>query len=202
MSRYRELYYRWEREQWEAGAIDLSSDRPRWERLGDEEREAVIRPLSALYAAGHRTLTNLVPFVDAVVTEEQQVFLTTQLADIGRHVVLLDRFVGEVWQEDAAEVMARAKDLSPALAALLHELIPEVADRLAEVPATPVLVDGIRLHHVELERELASLLDELAAAARSLPGLAEGVSSMQRDHRRHAEFGRAFLAEYAGGDPG
>jgi ribonucleoside-diphosphate reductase beta chain len=191
MSEYRELYYRWEREQWEAGAIDLSDDRRRWEGLAEDQRTPVLAHVSALHRAGLQTTTTLVPLVDGVGTEEQQVFLTTQLVDTARHIVFLDRFLEEVWLGDAERLSDHPADPDPALTSLLDERLPQVT--------VARLVEGIRLHHVELEGVLSSILSKLAEAAVPLPGLASGVASMQRDHRRHAEFGRLYLREHGNG---
>ena len=45
---YRALYYRWERQQWAAGAIDFSEDRKHWdETFSDLERRAALAAILA-----------------------------------------------------------------------------------------------------------------------------------------------------------
>ncbi|MGH2818742.1 MAG: ribonucleotide-diphosphate reductase subunit beta, partial [Actinomycetota bacterium] len=93
---YRDLYYRWERQQWEATAIDLSEDRRQWtEELSEHLKRSLLWGLASFYVGEQQVTETLVPFVDAAPSEEQQVFLSTQLVDEARHTVFFDRFYAE-----------------------------------------------------------------------------------------------------------
>jgi len=46
---YRELYYRWERQQWRSQEIDFTPDRLQWEKMSPEEHQDRIYGLSAFF---------------------------------------------------------------------------------------------------------------------------------------------------------
>ena len=200
---YRRLYYRWEREQWEAGKLDLAPDRAAWtESLSGDERTGLENILSLAYAVTEVSTEALVPFVDAAPTEEQQVFLTTQLVDKGRHLVLLDRYLDEVAGDEGpigARSGPRAERLDPGARALVES----VMDAARRVRATPgdaaALAEGVVLEHLVLTEAVlgtirAALLRALTQDDR-LPALRVGLTAMEDDGARHLDFGVALLSD-------
>jgi hypothetical protein len=93
---YRNLYYRWEREQWEAGALDLSADGAEWSELPVDLRSAIQDLASRGKAASARAIGEIVARIDAAPTEEQQVLWTTRLVDAARHAVFFDLLASEL----------------------------------------------------------------------------------------------------------
>lgn len=106
---YRDLYYSWERDQWAAGAIDLSADRHQWPHLNPELQDFVKRVVATSHLLAERSTELLVPFVDAAPTGEQQALLGLQVGlthvtrDGARHVDF-----GRAFQADRAGT-ARAR---------------------------------------------------------------------------------------------
>src|SRR5579859_144969 len=92
----RELYYRWERQQWKAQDIDFSEDRKQWEAMPQEERNMRIYALSAFFQGEACVTDTLAPYVLAMPDEDMRIFLTTQLVDEARHTVFFERFFREV----------------------------------------------------------------------------------------------------------
>ncbi|MDQ3645755.1 MAG: hypothetical protein M3345_02325 [Actinomycetota bacterium] len=196
---YRQLYDRWETEGWSAGRIGLEQDRAHWERtLGGPDRERVARLLSVVAVAAHGP-DALVPLVDAVPFEEQQVFLTTEVVDEARQRVFFDRYAAEV-------LRARFPDPPPALEKLLLRTLPALMGRLSRdrrddaalieaIVLYPVLVQG-SLRLPAIRRESARL-----TSAGVLPGLREGLAATARDLDRHAAFGASFLTAQVAVDP-
>src|SRR5258708_39702903 len=78
---YRELYYRWERQQWRAQDIDFSEDRAQWEGVSQDERNMRIYGLSAFFQGEACVPGTLAPYVLAMPDEGMPIFLTTQLVD-------------------------------------------------------------------------------------------------------------------------
>src|SRR5438876_12184538 len=74
---YRELYYRWEKQQWRAPAIYFSPDREQWEDMSPEERPARMYGLSAVLRGEAFLTVTLVPYVKAQPDEETRSFITT-----------------------------------------------------------------------------------------------------------------------------
>ena len=199
---YRNLYYRWETEQWEAGAIDLFDDRRQWADLGPGVRTEYLRGLSPFTASRGSVATALVPFVDAAPDEEQQVFLTTQLADHARHLVFVDRYRTDVVDEpDDASSRAGGNEqrLEPALGGLLDALA-ETSGRIGGEPGDhTALVEGVVFYHLVFEGMVVLstqrfLLDR-ARHEGHLPGFRHGATAVVRDLVRHIGFATAFLHE-------
>src|SRR5437660_12009692 len=93
---YRELYYRWERQQWRAQDLDFSADRKQWEAMSPEERTMRMYGLSSFFQGEACVTDTLAPYVTAMPDEEMRIFLTTQLVDEARHTVFFARFFNEV----------------------------------------------------------------------------------------------------------
>src|SRR5205807_8062276 len=78
---YRELFYRWERQQWLAQEIDFTADRRQWEQMSEEAREDRLYGLSAFFKGEACVTDTLGPYLTAMPDEEMRLFLTTQIAD-------------------------------------------------------------------------------------------------------------------------
>jgi ribonucleoside-diphosphate reductase beta chain len=200
---YRQLYYLWERQQWEAGAIDLSGDRRQWvEDLSPQLRRSLLWTVDSSFVGEEDVTKNLVPFVDAAPSEEQAVFLTTQLVDGARHTVFIDRFHSEVIDGRGDGVMthpdSRSARPSPGLRTLVNEMLPEAADRIRRhEESVAALIEGVVLYHIVIEgcvvltgrRFLLGHLGEQGL----LPGLRQGLTAVARDEARHVNFAVRFL---------
>lgn len=201
-SDYRGLYYRWEREQWEAGTIDLEGDASEWRGLSKAARRSVGDAVAWRHLRARQATTALVPFVDIAPNEEQQVFLTTELVDEARHVVLFDRFATEVMGQDATTVAERAPDVGdPVLRELLLADLPEMSARLAAADALDLglLVEGVTLYQLGILglldlTEQRWLVVHLESEG-SLRGLREGLALARRDAARHVAFALRLLEE-------
>jgi ribonucleoside-diphosphate reductase beta chain len=207
---YRALYYRWERQQWSAGTIDFAEDRRQWTgEFTPEQRRSFLWGLSSFYVGEEQVTHTLVPFVDAAPTEEQQVFLTTQLVDEARHTVFFDRFYEEVLDEEGGDMKARlerqARRLNDGFRTLLLEMLPEAADAIRREPDNrDALVEGIVLYHIVIEATLAltgqRFLLDYARRNELLPGFRQGFTAVARDESRHVSFGVKFLKEMVEAD--
>lgn len=207
---YRALYYRWERQQWEAGAIDLAADRRDWtDRMSADLRRSLSWGLSSFYVGADQVTNALVRFVDAASTEEQQVFLTTQLVDEARHAVFFDRFHSEVLDEPGDDMETRLERhtgrLNPGSRSLLLEMLPAAAERIRATPGDlGALVEGIVLCHIVIQATLALtvqrfLLNQLREED-LLPGFRQGFTAVARDEARHVNFAVRFLRETVASD--
>src|SRR6516165_8017758 len=75
---YRELYYRWERQQWRAQEIDFSGDRRQWEGMSQDERTMRMYGLSAFFQGEACVTDTLGPYIIAMPGEEMRIFSATQ----------------------------------------------------------------------------------------------------------------------------
>jgi ribonucleoside-diphosphate reductase beta chain len=202
---YSALYYRWERQQWSAGTIDFDEDRRQWaEEFTPQQKRSFLWGLASFYVGEEQVTHALVPFVDAAPTEEQQVFLTTQLVDEARHTVFFDRFYSDVLHEPGNDMKSRlerqAGRLNDGFRALLLEMLPAAADALRRDPENlEKLVEGVLLYHIVIEGTLAltgqRFLLDYARRNDLVPGFRQGFTAVARDESRHVSFGMKFLRE-------
>lgn len=206
---YRQLYYRWERQQWEAGAIDFRIDRDHWEGFDRNLQRSFLWGLSSFYVGEEQVTHTLVPYVDAAPTEEQQVFLSTQLVDEARHTVFFDRFYSEALDEQGTDIKSRlerqAERLNDGFRTLLLELLPEASDKIRREQSLDSLVEGIVLYHIVIEGTLAltgqRFLLNFLRDMDVLPGFRQGFTAVARDESRHVNFGVRFLGECVRTEP-
>jgi ribonucleoside-diphosphate reductase beta chain len=210
---YRQLYELWERQQWATQDLDFSQDRVDWnERIDPEERFYRMYGLSAFFIGEQRVADELGPIMRAAPTEEQRIFLSTQIADEARHVRFFDRFYSEVGVLEGADdlperLRATEEHLNEAFHELFDDLLKTRVDRLAANPDdTGALVETITLYHMIIEGALAltgqHFIIEYNTEQGTLPAFVEGFQKVARDEHRHIAFGVRFLSDMARDDPG
>src|SRR3989442_5711661 len=187
---YRELYYRWERQQWRAQDIDFSEDRQQWAGMSQDERNMRIYGLSAFFQGEACVTGTLGPYVLAMPDEEMRIFLTTQLVDEARHTVFFARFFREVLgveKEKLEDALAVARGyMNAQLKYILIEALAEVSERIRQEPGNLAhLVEGITLYHVVVEGTMAlagqrSILDAYRVNG-LFPAFRGGFTPVARD---------------------
>ncbi|HEX2240954.1 MAG TPA: hypothetical protein VHJ82_07435 [Actinomycetota bacterium] len=205
---YRALYYEWERAQWGAGSVQLTSDASAWESLDADWRRALLGALAPLAVGQERASTALVPFVDAAPDEEQQVVLTTHLVDVARHTVFLDRFYAEVAQRDEAEMATRLQNQALRIDGAFNELLTvRFAQASEQVRRDPkdraAFARGSLCWHLLIEGTL--YLSRVRAlfvglSETNLSGLTFGLRRVARDLVRHTALGLRTLRDMTAGD--
>jgi ribonucleoside-diphosphate reductase beta chain len=202
---YRELYMLWERQQWSTQDLDFSQDRRDWhEKFDEDERFQRMYGLSSFFIGEQKVAEELGPIMRAAPTEDQRIFLCTQIADEARHVRFFERFYQEVGVYDSSELSALLEQTSEHLndnfGVLFDEMLKSKVDRLAAAPDdTEALVEAITLYHMVIEGMLAltgqHFIMEYNTNEGVLPAFVEGFQNVARDEHRHVAFGTAFLAE-------
>lgn len=207
---YRELYYRWERQQWLVQEIDFTGDRQQWEHMSEREHQDRLYGLSAFFKGEACVTDTLGPYVTAMPDEEMRIFLTTQLVDEARHTVFFARFFREVLGVDK-DTLEETLDvtleyINPDLKYILINALSEVAERIRQEPKNLAhLVEGITLYHVIVEGTLAlagqrSILD-FYRKYNLFPAFRGGFTAVARDESRHIVFGVKFLRDMVQRDP-
>jgi ribonucleoside-diphosphate reductase beta chain len=201
---YRELYYRWERQQWRSQEIDFTPDRLQWEKMSPQEHQDRIYSLSAFFKGEACVTDTLAPYVTAMPDEEMRIFLTTQLVDEARHTVFFARFFKEVIGIDNASLEGTLTEIrqymNEHLQYILIDALSEVAERIRQEPTNLAhLVEGITLYHVVVEGTMAlagqrSILD-FYRQKDLFPAFRGGFTAVARDESRHVVFGVKFLRE-------
>ncbi len=203
---YEELYSLWERQQWQTQELDFSQDREDWAGFPEEERFQRMYGLSSFFIGEQKVAEELGPIMRAAPTEDQKIFLCTQIADEARHVRFFERFYREVGVLDAdglSEMLAQTSEhLNDNFGVLFDEMLKKRTDRLSAEPEdTEALVEAITLYHMVIEGMLAltgqHFIMDFNEREETLPGFVEGFQNVARDEHRHVAFGSVFLREKA-----
>ena len=208
---YRDLYLLWERQQWSTQDLDFSRDRTDWhERIDPEERFQRMYGLSAFFIGEQKVADELGPIMRACPTEEQRIFLCTQIADEARHVQFFDRFYGEVGVlEGAGDLASRLREteqhVNESFGQLFEGELKRRVDRLAADPSdTETLVETVTLYHMIIEGALAltgqHFIIDYNTQQGTLPAFVDGFEKVARDEHRHIAFGVRFLTDMANED--
>src|ERR1700743_1410398 len=207
---YGELYDLWERQQWQTQELDFSQDREDWQqRIPEEERFQRMYGLSSFFIGEQEVAEELGLIMRAAPTEDQKIFLCTQIADEARHVRFFERFyreVGVLEAEGLSEMLTEtAEHLNDNFGRLFDEMLGARTERLSREPEdTEALVEAVTLYHMVIEGMLAltgqHFIMDFNERENTLPGFVEGFGNVARDEHRHVAFGSVFLREKAGED--
>jgi ribonucleoside-diphosphate reductase beta chain len=146
------------------------------------------------------------PIMRAAPTEDQKLFLCTQIADEARHVRFFERFyreVGVLESDELSQMLEQTSEhLNDSFGRLFDEMLGERTDRLAAEPEdTVALVEAITLYHMVIEGMLAltgqHFIMDYNEREGTLPAFVEGFQNVARDEHRHVAFGSVFLREKA-----
>lgn len=204
---YRKLISRWENQGWNSETFDFTVDAEQWADdsiFTAEQRRFMLFSLSEFFLGEERVTTELLPFAIAAPTDDQRIFLASQIADEARHCVFFDRFYREVLGSHA-QTIAENLDIQRAnvnddFKQLFDGILHDVADELRRDPSNmEALVRGVTVYMIVIEGTLALtgarfILRSLKEMDR-LPGFRDGFTHVNRDESRHVGFGVKFLAD-------
>lgn len=205
----RDLYFRWERQNWQSGELDFTQDKSDWENLDDPTRNSLAWFFNMFYNGEEAVTEGLVPWVYAAPTVDMQHFLTTQLVDETRHTVFFDRFYREVLgvKGDLAAVLEQFRgNLNDGYQHLFYELLPSVGKELVASPGDPVVfARAICMYHMIIEGMLAvpgqKYLLSFCRQRNVLPAFRAGFTAVARDESRHVGGGVRILQQLIAMDP-
>ena len=201
---YRELYYRWERQQWSSQEIDFSVDRQQWLDMSEDEKNMRVLGLSAFFKGEECVTNTLAPYVTAMPEDEMRIFVSTQLVDEARHTVFFARFFKEALGIDYGKLEQTLnfveKNMNDKLKYILIESLNHVAERIRQEPTNLAhLIEGVTLYHITIEGMMAlagqrNILENYRKLD-LFPGFRAGFTAVARDESRHVIFGVKFLRD-------
>jgi ribonucleoside-diphosphate reductase beta chain len=211
---YRELYLRWERQQWKTQDLDFTQDKLDYERLQGEYNEEMLeqtRKTNASFWIGeHQVTVDLLPFALAAPDTEQKLFLTTQVVDEARHMVFFDRYYTEVVGSVGEDLHTRIFDEKPHVYRAYDDIffgtLAKIADEMRRDPENyELLVRGVTVYHIVIEGFLALTGQrfnlDYSKREDIFPGFRAGFTAIMRDESRHITFGTKFLYDAVHRDP-
>ncbi|HVS29492.1 MAG TPA: ribonucleotide-diphosphate reductase subunit beta [Solirubrobacteraceae bacterium] len=198
-----QLYELWERQHWQAHAIDLSADRQDWEALTVEQREHMAWNLSSFFLGEERVTTQFSGLVMAYEDQSEEAFLTTQQVDEARHAQHFNRFYEQVVGYDGTfdERLDRARaELTDAYFSLFDGYLVDANKALVANPSDiEAKIDFVTTYHMVIEGTLAltgqNFITEYLEEQGILRGFVEGFRKIAQDEHRHVAYGTWFLQQ-------
>ncbi len=188
---------------WDPRGLDLRRDAADWARFTVAERDVLLR-LTVLFQAAEESMTrDLLPLVLTVVREdrlEEQLFLTTFLAEEARHTEFFRRVLDEVCHQSGD--LQRYQ--TPSFRRLFAEQLPEAMHRLLADPAPAAQAEALVTYSLVGEGVLGDAGYHLFATALSagdrMPGFRDGLARAQADEGRHMAYGLFLLSRLVAED--
>ncbi|MCD0453479.1 ribonucleotide-diphosphate reductase subunit beta [Actinocorallia sp. API 0066] len=183
----KDLYYRWERQQWSVAALDLTKDQETWGTLRAFYRTELLNALTELEVGEVTVVETLSSLVDKAPTDDDRIYLSTQLADEGRHVRFFQTYLREA-AGISGEGLADSADYTNHFAPELRRVTGAVwakGDRDS-------WYEALVYYHLVTEGVLAATAlrtTRQLAKRLPLPALVEGLTNVTRDESRHVAFG-------------
>ena len=197
----RELYKRWEKQNWVAHDLDWTQDKEDWAtKIPDVLKTEIMFGLRAFFMGEVCVTETLSPMVHAAPGTEDQQFLATQLVDEARHAIFFDLFFRNVLDIEGLEGMkqdplaAPYMDPSTGYGRTFFKDLPEVTEAVRTDPRDyEKWVTSIVVYHMLIEGMLALYGQrQLLQATRLfdvLPAFRAGFTAVTRDESRHVNYG-------------
>lgn len=193
----RQLYQRWEAQQWNAEEIGLELDAQHFRRRLPRRFRAEMEKLIATFIVGEYTGVDLLsPVMLGATQEEDVMFLATQAADETRHAQLMFRVGREVLgYDDNPQLMLRqawnlAEDEHQQLALIEGEIMRDIVAAPSDYTNW---VRGVTMFHMVTEGIMAlsgqRAVIQLLGKLNIMPGLRSAFAGLCRDESRHIGFG-------------
>ncbi|WP_055589241.1 ferritin family protein [Peterkaempfera griseoplana] len=193
----RDLYDRWESQQWSVARVEVGRDASRWETLRPVTRRELLVALAELEIGEVCVTQTLSSLVDHSPTEEDRIYLCTQLADEGRHVQFFKQYLLGPVGVDPAELEQPDSELSllSAYGQIFEPVLRDATRRVRESGGDPAVWHaGVVQYHLVTEGVIAApslkRLREFVRAVGGLAALEEGLSNVARDETRHLTYGQ------------
>jgi ribonucleoside-diphosphate reductase beta chain len=204
-----DLYARYLKQRWNVFDLDFTQDAVDWhEKMTEDERQAFIDISSGFHHGERQVEVDLVPFMLAG-TEDEKIYISSQIEDEARHTVFFDRFYKEVVKLPGQSIM----DVLDASYQYITEtfvgpfgLLAYLADDLRLNPDDPHRrVKYSALYHLWIEGVLALVVMKVTLGFGRdrgfLPAYYTGFTATCRDEARHVQFGMKFLYDHIKQDP-
>jgi ribonucleoside-diphosphate reductase beta chain len=197
----RDLYRRWERQQWLVATVDPARDLATWTGLRPFFKTQMLNALAELEVGEVTVTRTLSTLIENPPTEDDRIYLCTQLADEARHVRFFQTYLDEVCRPaaDGAAVEPSA-DYESMFAPELFRVTGELR---APGSSRGQWYRAVVYYHLITEGVLAATAlrtTRYLARRLQLSALDEGLTNVTRDESRHVAFGLcAVQAAVAGG---
>jgi ribonucleoside-diphosphate reductase beta chain len=194
----RDLYDRWESQQWSVAEVQVARDTARWAELKPFSRQQLLTALADLEVGEVCVTQTLSALVDHSPTEDDRIYLCTQMADEGRHVQFFKEYLLIPVGVSKAELEQPDSDVCrlSAFGQVFEPVLREATARVRESGGRRAdWYAGVVQYHLVTEGILAgSGLKSLRGFVRKVGGLTaleQGLDNVARDETRHLTYGQS-----------
>ena len=191
----RRLYDRWEKQQWSIADVQVRRDHEQWQNLRPFARGQLFEALAELEVGEvfvSRTLSGLVTYAPS---DQDRIYLSTQVADEARHVQFFQDYLHFAVGEEQTVSESGQQGSESAYAQFFEPQLRASIDKVHELDG-----DSLAWHSAVIEYHLVTEGVLAAAALYStrqlarrfqLAALEEGLGNVARDESRHLTYGLA-----------
>lgn len=182
---------------WNPSDFNFTQDILDWEWLKPDERDMILR-LVSMFQAGEEAVTlDLLPLVTVIAQEgrlEEEMFLTTFLAEEAKHTDFFRRFL--------ELVVKKNQDLgryhTPNYKTIFYQELPQAMQRLKRDASPRAQAQAAATYNMIVEGVLAETGYHAFCAALEqsdlMPGLRKGIGLLKQDESRHIAYGIYLLS--------
>lgn len=204
-----DLYDLWERLNWRVQDLDFTVDKEHWDNMFDFMKEELFRTFTLFFIGEQAVTETLSPLLHAAPTDDDQIFLATQVVDEARHTVFFKKFFEDVLGVGGG-LGGAFEYLGPhkveGFKQIFDNQLVEAVDRVRMNPTDRVAwVRGITIYHLVVEGMLAltgqKFLLRIFREMQLMPGFRAGFTAVARDESRHVNYGVGTLQKEVAQDP-
>lgn len=198
-----DLYRRWERQQWSVAEVAPRRDAEAWRALRPFSREQLLGSLAELEVGEVCVTQTLGSLTDHPQTEDDRIYLCTQMADEARHVRFFQTYLEEACGVSLHEQEGRELEATADYAKVFAPELTRVTGEVRTNGSPEAWYRALVYYHLITEGVLAATAlrtTRFLAKRLNLGALDEGLTNVTRDESRHVSFGlRAATDGVAGG---
>jgi ribonucleoside-diphosphate reductase beta chain len=204
-----DLYMLWEGLNWKVADLDFTEDAQHWEAMFPYIKEDLYRTFTLFFIGEQAVTDTLSPLLHAAPTEDDRIFLSTQVVDEARHTVFFKKFFEDVLGVGGGLSGAFTKLKPGAVDGFKqifdHQLV-EAVDRCRLDPTDRAgWVRGITTYHLVIEGMLAltgqKFLLRTFRNMGMMPGFRAGFTAVARDESRHVNYGVGAIRDQIAENP-
>lgn len=188
---------------WDPVSLDLRRDIEDWARFTVAERDVLLRLIVLFQTAEESMTRDLLPLLLTVVREErleEQLFLTTFLAEEAKHTEFFRRVLDEVCRQSGD--LQRYQ--TPSFRRLFAEQLPDAMQRLLADPSPAAQAEALVTYSLVGEGVLGDtgyhVFSSALARGDLMPGFRDGLRRAQADEDRHMAYGLFLLSRLVAED--
>lgn len=187
-----DLYWRWERQQWSVAEVDPARDAARWQALPPFAQEQLLNALAELEVGEVCVTQTLGSLASHPHTEDDRIYLCTQMADEGRHVRFFQAYLEQACGVDLADQAGRELSATADYAQVFAPELVRVTGEVRSAEDREAWFRALTYYHLVTEGVLAATglrTTRFLAKRLNLPALELGLTNVTRDESRHVSFG-------------